>query len=103
MWSVFFAELVLKNPTLTSKEITKSILHDLHGNDLKTKTKDYFRNLISGYTLLLDEKIMKYFSNYYGEPATISKIIKLFSEQNEQNEKEILKKKSLNLILNIIL
>jgi hypothetical protein len=97
MWSFFFAELVLKNPTLTSKEITKLILHDLYGNDFK-KTKidyswvDYFRNLISGYTLLLDEKIMKYFSNYYDEPATISKIAKLFSRDNEKTGKEILKK-----------
>ena len=91
-WTLFFAELVLKNPSYTSKEINDKLLNFdetdmvLHGKNISFNQRtDYLRNLISGYVLLLDETLQKYLSKYYGKDISLSKLIdpknKLFHDK----------------------
>ena len=89
VWSLFFAELVLSNPTLSSKEIHDQILLDFFNNESsKKKTYDFFRNLINGYTLLLDEKLVKYFSMFYGKDISIKKITDILENYKKKNNKD---------------
>jgi hypothetical protein len=56
-WSMFFAEMCLKNPTKTSNELIRYILISIP----KDKSKnDYLRRLIRGYSQYINEKINKY-------------------------------------------
>lgn len=91
VWTLFFAELVLKNPTLTSKQIASLILDEVYSSkdgistdDGKTFWGDYFRNLITGYTLMLDEKIVKYLS-HYDKDISISKLLEMIENINDKN------------------
>jgi hypothetical protein len=80
-WSMFFTELCLKNPLLTSKEILELIDDHFKKTYLVTaqhNLKDYLRKVIRGYANFINEKIMKYFSIFFGEELTIAKIQRLF-------------------------
>ena len=96
IWTFFFAEMVLSNPTVSSKDLFIQISNMFFDyNDVLKKYKttgyfspeyfwekkksnpfDFFRNLINGYTLLFNEKIVKYFSVFYGRNVNINAIIK---------------------------
>ena len=72
-WSMFFAELCLKNPELTSSEIITRVfrLYD------KSLIGQFLRNVIRGYALFIDEKINKYYAFLYKEKLNIKKIKKM--------------------------
>ena len=56
-WSMFFAEMCLKNPTKTSNELIRYILTSIP----KDKNKNnYLRELIRGYAQLINDKLSKY-------------------------------------------
>ena len=57
-WSMFFTELCLKNPDLTSNEIITRVfrLYD------SATIGQFLRNVIRGYALFIDEKINKYYA-----------------------------------------
>jgi hypothetical protein len=73
-WSMFFTELCLKNPNLTSNEIITRVFNLYN----RSKIGEFLRNVIRGYALFIDEKINKYFAFLNeGEPLNIEKIIKM--------------------------
>jgi hypothetical protein len=60
-WSMFFTELCLKNPTMTSTQILNSLFSAAMQKSLFFTTEDYFRHIIRGYATFINEKISTYF------------------------------------------
>jgi hypothetical protein len=60
-WSMFFTELCLKNPEMTSNQIIESIFSAAFYKSLFFTTEDYFRHIIRGYVTFINEKISTYF------------------------------------------
>ena len=70
-WSMFFTELCLKNPEMSSREIYTAIMDKTQLYDNKN---NYLRNIIRGYTAFINNKIAKHFSQVFDEPITSAKI-----------------------------
>jgi len=70
-WSMFFTELCLKNPEMSSREIYTAIMDKTQLYDNKN---NYLRNIIRGYTAFINNKIAKHFSRVFDEPITSAKI-----------------------------
>lgn len=79
-WSLFFTELVLKNPQLTSKQLYSMITKDANLNN------DFYRTMIRGYIHMINDKIKKYFKPIFGEQVDIDYLIKLANEQGAEND-----------------
>ena len=58
-WSMFFTELVLKNPTVPTNELLNIIISKFDKNI--EKQSNYLRQIIVGYVNLIHNKIEKYF------------------------------------------
>ena len=69
-WSMFFAELCLKNPEIPSNQVYKAIMDK---TELYDNKNDYLRNVIRGYTCFINNKIAKHFSHVFGEPMSSAK------------------------------
>jgi uncharacterized protein (DUF1810 family) len=85
-WSMFFTELCLKNPELSSRQIHDAIMEK---TELYEAKNDYLRNVIRGYTCFINNKIAKYFSHVFGESMSSVKIhsmLREFSQTGEKNE-----------------
>jgi hypothetical protein len=78
-WSMFFTELCLKNPDVSSRDIYASIMAK---TNLYSNKNDYLRNVIRGYTSYINNKIEKYFSVILDEPISTRKI-KVFYDKIE--------------------
>lgn len=76
-WSMFFTEVVLKNPTIPSNELLHIIFNKLDTIGDKEKQSDYLRKVIIGYVNLINEKIEKYFSFITGTKMTLENITKM--------------------------
>jgi hypothetical protein len=61
MWSLFFMETILLNPTLDTGAIIEACLN------LGNYEPEYFRNLIRGYTLQLGEEVHEAFRSFLGD------------------------------------
>jgi hypothetical protein len=61
-WSMFFTELCLKNPTMTSNQILNSLFSAAMQKSSLFTTEDYFRHIIRGYATFINEKISTYFN-----------------------------------------
>lgn len=59
-WSMFFAELCLKNPNISSNELLILIFNKLNDMSLTDRGK-YLRKLIRGYVDVIYDKICKYY------------------------------------------
>jgi hypothetical protein len=59
-WSMFFAELCLKNPEISSRLIYEAIMKK---GELYRNQPNYFKSVIRGYTCFINKKIYKYFGN----------------------------------------
>ena len=70
-WSMFFTELCLKNPEMSSREIYTAIMDKTQLYDNKN---NYLRNIIRGYTAFINNKIAKHFSRVFDEPITSAKL-----------------------------
>jgi len=60
-WSMFFTELCLKNPEMTSSQIIESVFSAAFKKSLFYTSGVYFRHIIRGYATFINEKISKYF------------------------------------------
>ena len=78
-WNLFFIELVLCNPTVSSKQLMVDILQLLHIN---TRQRYLVANdlvyIINGYVMLIYEKITKYLRDK-GNPMKIDELINTFN------------------------
>ena len=63
-WSLFFAELCLKNPEIPSSDLLTYIFNVLDSMG-KIEQMNYLKNVIRGYAVIINEKIEKYFSILY--------------------------------------
>ena len=67
-WSMFFTEVCLKNPTISSKDVFSSIMNHARSKSEILTLSDYLRKLIRGYTVFINNKIGKYFARILDEP-----------------------------------
>ena len=72
-WSMFFTELVLKNPTVPTNELLNIIISKFDKN--MEKKSNYLRQIIVGYVNLIHNKIEKYFQFITGTKDTLDNII----------------------------
>ena len=68
-WSLFFTELCLKNPSMTSSEIITSVFDTTTNKSIRK----HFRNIIRGYVTFMTEKMTKFLGFLIGN-INISKI-----------------------------
>ena len=85
-WSMFFTELCLKNPELSSRQIHDAIMEK---TELYEAKNDYLRNVIRGYTCFINNKIAKYFSHVFGESMSSVKIHSMLREFSQTGEKNV--------------
>jgi hypothetical protein len=65
-WSLFMAELALKNPEIPSRVLIDNIM-----DHIETKNGgEYLRKVIQGYVILMYDKIDRYYSAMVGSPLT---------------------------------
>ena len=80
-WSMFFSELALKNPTMSSSDLIRIIYDKLEKMDTTEKQSNYLRKIIIGYVNLIYEKIEKYFSFISGTKLTVESITELLKNR----------------------
>ena len=85
-WSMFFAELVLSNPNLSSAEIVETVYVTAGKNYGGNKLKD----IIEGYTNHINEKINKYYSIILDKPMNCALVSSWTAENWIQNYEQIL-------------
>ena len=83
-WSMFFAELCLKNPYFESKQIYDAIMEK---TELYEAENDYLRNVIRGYTCYINNKIAKHFSRIFDEPLTAEKIHRITNAPSNNKQR----------------
>lgn len=77
-WSMFFTELVLKNPTVPTNELLNIIINKFDKNI--EKQRNYLRQIIIGYVNLIHNKIEKYFQFITGTKDTLDNIIEMMNK-----------------------
>ena len=82
-WSMFFTELVLKNPTIPSNELLNIILNKFNKDIEKQRT--YLRKVIIGYVNLIHNKIEKYFYFITGVKGSVDKIHEMIKANRTDN------------------
>ena len=91
-WCMFFTEMCLKNPTIPSDMVFKTIYDTLNipkiqpGTTKLQKPGEYLKSVIRGYSFFISEKIDKYFSFLYKEQLNV-KTIEILVEDNKMREK----------------
>ena len=81
-WSMFFAEMCLKNPEIPSEQIYRAILDE---RIKKGSNLDYFKKMIRGYTCFINNKMAKYFSQILGVETTSAKLHS-YHEEKERTD-----------------
>jgi hypothetical protein len=77
-WTMFFTELCLKNPEMSSREVYEAVMDK---TELYENKNDYLRNVIRGYTAFINNKIEKHFSRVFDEPITSAKVHSIVKER----------------------
>lgn len=75
-WSMFFTELCLKNPDVSSNTLLNRIFL-VFENMSEIKQNNYLKEVIRGYSAFISEKINKYFAIFFGDNFTIEKLKKI--------------------------
>jgi hypothetical protein len=78
-WSMFFMELCLKNPDISSRDILTNIYNYLAS---KPESSNYLRKVIRGYSGYIYEKFEKYLSVFFKRKLNIDDI-KIFYKKND--------------------
>jgi hypothetical protein len=71
-WSMFFAEVCLKNPNMSSPEVLENIYNYL---TTKASSNDYLRKVIRGYAGYLVETVNKYLEIFFKPKITVVDIV----------------------------
>jgi hypothetical protein len=82
-WTMFFTELCLKNPEMSSREVYEAVMDK---TELYENKNNYLRNIIRGYTAFINNKIEKHFSQVYDEPMSSAKIHRVLFEKKIQQK-----------------
>jgi len=83
-WGMFFTELALKNPNISSNELINIIYDKL--NKLSEKDRNnYMRQIIVGYVNLIHNKIEKYFSIIFGKNISATELMIIFKERKAKD------------------
>ena len=80
-WSMFFSELCLKNPEISSSEIMENIYNYL---TTKPSTEDYLRKIIRGYTGYIFETVNTYLEIFFRPKITIFDLISFTKSDNSK-------------------
>lgn len=80
-WSMFFCELNLKNPTLTSREILNSVYNYL---TTKASGPDYLKRVIRGYSGYIYQTIERYLSIFFKPKLTVQEAIEIGKTNNSR-------------------
>ena len=89
-WSMFFTELCLKNPDMTSSQIINSVFSAAFMKSLFFTTEDYFRHIIRGYATFINEKISTYFKFLLEDnKINVAKIKKMTGDERIQLTKKM--------------
>jgi hypothetical protein len=81
-WSMFFAEMCLKNPEIPSAQIYNAML-----DKTKFQNKNYLRKVIRGYTCFINNKLAKHFSQIFENDITSAKVVE-YAKQEKKNWRE---------------
>ena len=81
-WSMFFTELCLKNPEMTSSQIITKVFSTAWSSVFSEERfnmsiEDYFRYVIRGYATFINEKISSYFSFLLDKKIYMADITKM--------------------------
>lgn len=80
LWSMFFTELCLKNPTIPSRTLLKYIFDKLNAMS-RVEQGNYLKNIIRGYSNLVNKKIKKYFTMFNrGKEVTAKTIDEMYDD-----------------------
>ena len=82
-WSMFFAELCLKNPEMPSIAIYSAIIDQ---TNLYDNRNDYLRNIIRGYTCFINNKIAKHFSPVFDMHVSSVKLHKMIFDDKDNSD-----------------
>ena len=80
-WSMFFTELTLKNPTISSNELLNIIMNKFDKEP--DKQAKYIRQIIIGYINLIYDKLLKYFYFITGMKSSIEDIYDMLNTNNK--------------------
>jgi hypothetical protein len=81
IWSMFFVELVLNNPTVPSDKLLDLVLTQVKGK----KGHEYLVKIAKGYAYHVSSKLEKYFSILFDEKDLYSKLIQKKDTATSQN------------------
>ena len=70
VWSLFFTELALSNPNVSSRDLFDIVYKHVNG----PKGGPYLRKIAEGYSYFISEKIEKYYSILLGKPMLFDEI-----------------------------
>lgn len=74
MWSLLFAEIMLKFPNTSSEEAIQIIYNNLLiSKDLQEQAK-FLKSVIRGFTIYMNNEIEKHFSRLFGEQIVFEKL-----------------------------
>ena len=73
-WSLFFAELCLANPEFPSSDLI-TYIYNVFSSMKDIEKGNYLRNMIRGYSFIINEKIEKYFSILYNNNLSVEENI----------------------------
>jgi len=82
-WTMFFTELCLKNPEMSSREVYEAVMDK---TELYENKNNYLRNIIRGYTAFINNKIEKHFSRVFDEPMSSTKIHRIVEEKKDNGK-----------------
>jgi hypothetical protein len=75
LWSFFYAEMCLRNPDFTGKEIVEKIMNELGKLESK-KASEYMRRVIRGYRNYIYQKIYEQYKEKFGNKFTEENLLK---------------------------
>ncbi len=87
-WSMFFSELCLKNPELSSAEVLEKIFNYL---TTKESAENYLRKVIRGYTGYVVETINTYLRIFFKPTYTMSDLIDIVNNIKKFSSKDKVK------------
>ena len=97
-WSMFFTELCLKNPEISSSEIMNNIYNYL---TTKSSANDYLLKVIRGYVGYIFETVNIYLEIFFKPKITILEILDIFNNKGSSDVKFLKIKRALEILVKI--